>query len=147
MRCVLLSLVLSTVLTSLSFGQNFKSFACPMKKGKIIVEHRGFDEGNKSPGAEFEGKNNNVYSCSPGLVKAIENTNGRIIVYIEFENYFFSYHNFRSVAVTKGQTIKAGELIGVIANKERLFLITSKGKTLIEPASILKCKVVHRYLE
>ncbi len=118
-----------------------------MKKGKIVVEHRGFNDGSKNPGAEIEGKNNSVYSCSSGLVKAVDTTNGRIVVYIEFENYSFSYHNFKSVVVAEGQTIKPGEMIGVIKEKERLFLITSKDKSLIEPESILKCRVVHRYIK
>jgi hypothetical protein len=147
MKPFLLSLLLSTILTHSSFGQQFKSFVCPMKKGKIIIEHRDFNDSNKNPGAEFEGKNNNVYSCSPGIVKAIDTVDGRMVVYIEFENYSFSYHNFKSIIVAKGQTIKSGEMIGVITKKERLFLIASKDKALIEPESILKCKVVHRYLK
>jgi hypothetical protein len=31
--------------------------------------------------------------------------------------------------------------------KERLFLIVSKGNVLIDPETILKCKVMHRYLK
>jgi hypothetical protein len=118
-----------------------------MKKGEIIVEHRGMDDVKRNPGAEFEGRGSNVYSCSPGLVKGVDTADGRIVVYIEFENYSFSYHNFKSVVVTKGQSVKAGEIIGVLNGKQRLFIITDKDNVLIEPESILKCKVVHRYIK
>jgi hypothetical protein len=130
----------------LSFAQR-SQFVCPMKKAKIVIEERGFNDGKRNPGAIIEGKNKKVYSCSPGIVKTIDTVNGQTVVYVEFENYSFSYHNFGSIVVAKGQTIKSGEMIGVITKKERLFLIASKDKALIEPESILKCRVVHRYLK
>ncbi|OJW31060.1 MAG: hypothetical protein BGO54_07200 [Sphingobacteriales bacterium 46-32] len=143
MKLILSFFVLIPFLSLAQRGQ----FVCPMKKAKIVIEERGFNDGKRNPGAIIEGKNKKVYSCSSGIVKAIDTVNGRTVVYIEFENYSFSYHNFQSIVVVKGQTIKSGEMIGVIIKKERLFLIASKDNALVEPESILKCKVVHRYLK
>ena len=147
MKKILLPILLLASGYTLTYGQDKKAFACPMKKGKIIIEHRGFNEGDFEPGAIFEGKGNKVYSCSSGIVKAIDTSHGLISVFIVFKNYFFSYFNFESVNIVKGQTINKGDMIGQIKKGESLFLIASKDDVLIGPETILRCKIVDRYLE
>jgi hypothetical protein len=140
-------LLLFTICINTIFGQQAKRFICPMKKGRIVIEHfRNADEVKRNPGATIEGKGKNAYSCSPGLVTSIDTAHGLLCVFIEFENYSFGYYHFKSVKVTKGQSIKEGAIIGIVDDDERLFLIFSRNNELIEPESVLKCKVVHRYL-
>lgn len=122
-------------------------FACPMKKGKIIIEERGLNEGKRNPGVIIEGRNDKVYSCSSGSITAIDTVNGILRVHIEFNNYFFSYNNLENVKVSTGQLIKKGELIGTVKRGERLFLICSKDNALIEPQSVLNCKIIYRHLD
>ena len=142
--------ILSLILLTAPFfvlGQQEDKFECPIKKGKIIHEERGFHDGKRNPGAVFEGKNDYVYSCSSGLINSIDTTNNITKIHIESGIYFFSYYDLEKSFVKKGDVIKKGQLIGKVKKGKRLFLICSKNKELIEPESILKCKVITRNLE
>ena len=141
-------IALSIILAPLLISAQSTHFVCPIKKGIIVKEERGFNDGKRNPGAIIEGKNNKVYSCSSGIVNSVDSVQGGVMrIFISFDEYSFFYTNLGSVEVREGQSVMKGELIGKVKKGERLFLICSRNEMIIEPDSILKCHVITRYLD
>jgi hypothetical protein len=121
------------------------AFNCPVRNGRIIIEESG-TEVKKNPGAVFEGKDLKVYNISEGQVKSIDTSYGLITVFVESDEYSFSYHNLESVIPKLGQSITINKLIGKIKKGEKLFLIMSNNKELVDPEKFLPCKIIHRFV-
>jgi hypothetical protein len=138
-------LFLSTIFSFSILAQN-RDFNCPIKNGRIIIEESQ-NEVDRNPGAVFEGKNLRVYSISEGQVKSIDTSYGLTTVFVESDEYTFSYHNLESVIPKLGQEITSKTRIGKIKKGERLFLIMSHNNELVDPEKFLPCKIIHRFIK
>lgn len=138
---------LSILINSIYAAAQDSSFACPIKKGKIVIEETQFTEVMRRLGAVIEGKDGRVFSVSAGTVSAVDTADGLLRVYVSSNEYFFSYNVFSEVNVTAGQHVQKGQLLGRLKKNDRLFLICRKNGDLIDPKRILKCKAVTRYLD
>jgi hypothetical protein len=93
--------------------QTGRQFLCPMNNAKVLS--RSLEENNSARNITFTSKDSTVYAVKDGMVVSdvlVEDIN---LVIVKKDDLFYSYSNLKTVAVKKGETIAADQVIGYAA--------------------------------
>lgn len=86
-------------------------------------------------------KDGKVYSCSPGVIKAVDRKDSLINVYVVYKNYFIVYKRLAASKLKEGAGICEGQLIGSVDVSKSFWFSVSKDDLPVDPKSILTCEV------
>src|SRR5688572_15358159 len=105
-------------------------FRCPVN-GTVRrnVENAGTRE-NDIKALLFYSNDGNIFSCSDGIVTAVDTSRNRFAIFIKWRKYKISYHDLDSSNVQIGDKIKTGDLIGRINYPELMIIVRKKDKIL-----------------
>jgi len=118
-----------------------QDFGCPIKdkKAKIPMINRG-EEGSPSKALAIECASCAILSCSAGVVKNVDSSQGYTIIDIEFGHYVFVYKNLKRAVVKVGQKIRKGQKIGSSAGDLEFVLIVYKDEDLVNASLLIGCR-------
>ena len=105
------------------------SFVWPLKD--VISVKRDGDDGVRSIGIIITGKNGSkIYSSAAGTVKKIGQMRGfgNFIIVKHPERYFTIYSNLNDIAVSEGENVGTGKMIGRLDGNKLHFQIDNSGK-------------------
>jgi len=81
-------------------------------------------------------------AAADGIVSSIFNFGDSHAVLVNHGNYFMTYSNLSSTTIKRGEAIKAGELLGVVAanisgESEFLFMVSGRSGKPYDPEKFL----------
>ena len=135
---VVVSLILFE--TSL-YAQSSAKFHCPVN-GTVRRNLDGAEgSGNDIKALRFYSNDGNIFSCSDGVVTAVDTSRNRFAIFIKWRKYEISYHDLDSSHVQIGDKIKTRDLIGRIDYPELMIIVSKNDKILSakEIYSLVSC--------
>ena len=120
---------------------------CPLREGVATVDtFRQYYYGDPRPGLTIEGKDSLVLSVRDGEVQAVFSVGDvKAVIIRSGTYYFYTCTNLDSVYVSKGQQVKAGQVLGtrpVDLPLEFLFSL-GDGRDRWDQQRFVDCKVVY----
>lgn len=84
-----------------------------------------------------------VKAVADGVISGVYDIGGSTAVILKHEKYYTTYNNLEGIAVNKGDTVKAGKVLGIMAGtgpgeSQLLFMINDDKGTPLDPERWLK---------
>lgn len=135
--------------TSIQFEQNKGRLPWPVDKGNVYVPFGistvpGTKITQKSDGIQIAlPEGSQVKSVADGEVVYASEINGDLVVFVRHGKYFTSYNQLSGIAVSVGQQVKAGSVLGrsgksLDGEGAIIFMINNEKGTLMNPEHWLK---------
>ena len=136
---------------SISFENNKGNLPWPVDRGNVFV-HFGVQNipgtklSQKSDGIEVAvPKGTSVKSVANGIVKYAGDINGDLTIFIQHGKYYSMYTHLSSIAISNGQEVRAGTLLGrsginLEGEGSLLFTLNNEKGAYFDPENWLKSK-------
>jgi septal ring factor EnvC (AmiA/AmiB activator) len=136
---------------SISFENNKGNLPWPVDRGNVFV-HFGVQNipgtklSQKSDGIELAvPKGTSVKSVANGIVKYAGDINGDLTIFIQHGKYYSMYTHLSSIAISNGQEVRAGTLLGrsginLEGEGSLLFTLNNEKGNYFDPENWLKSK-------